>query len=349
MTPHEVQCALEKLLLDRGLGREAALQPMPGGGNNRVYRVETPGGPFFLKAYFRNPGDLRDRLTAEFSLARFAWGRGIRRVPQPLAMDSEHGLGLYEFIGGRKPAPAEVDAQAVDQALAFYQELNSQRDCPEARALPDGAEAWFRLVDHLDCVERRLQALAQMCPVTEVDHQAYALVRSAVLPAWQTTRSSVSREARQLGLDEARLLDASERCLSPSDFGFHNSLRQPDGTLRFFDFEYAGWDDPAKLVCDFFCTPALPVPLVHLPRFAAEVTKPIARSDNARARIRLLLPVYRLKWVTILLNEFLPVGLHRRRFAEPGFDLEQRKFWQLTKAKRAISDLGAVPERLTEG
>src|SRR6185503_11886129 len=40
--------------------------------------------------------------------------------------------------------------------------------------------------------------------------------------------------------------------LSPSDFGYHNAVLADDETVRFFDFEYAGWDDPAKLVCDFF-------------------------------------------------------------------------------------------------
>ena len=42
--------------------------------------------------------------------------------------------------------------------------------------------------------------------------------------------------------------------LSPSDFGFHNSLFR-NNKLFFFDFEYAGWDDPIKLMCDFILNP----------------------------------------------------------------------------------------------
>ena len=59
-------------------------------------------------------------------------------------------------------------------------------------------------------------------------------------------------------------LDTQESVLSPSDFGFHNALLGPDGKLCFIDFEYAGWDDPAKLICDFFCQPQTPVPQAHL-------------------------------------------------------------------------------------
>ena len=48
------------------------------------------------------------------------------------------------------------------------------------------------------------------------------------------------------------------RVLSPSDFGFHNALRRPDGTIVFVDFEYFGWDDPAKMMADAMLHPGNP-------------------------------------------------------------------------------------------
>src|SRR5258708_29751946 len=41
-------------------------------------------------------------------------------------------------------------------------------------------------------------------------------------------------------------------------FGFHNALLRPSQELCFLDFEYAGHDDPAKMVGDFFSQPAIP-------------------------------------------------------------------------------------------
>ena len=49
-----------------------------------------------------------------------------------------------------------------------------------------------------------------------------------------------------MGLSMSAALPKETRCLSPSDFGFHNALLEATGKLRFVDFEYAGWDDPAK-------------------------------------------------------------------------------------------------------
>ena len=52
-------------------------------------------------------------------------------------------------------------------------------------------------------------------------------------------------------------LPVEQRTLSPSDFGFHNALRRPDGRVVFLDLEYFGWDDPAKMISDFLLHPAL--------------------------------------------------------------------------------------------
>ena len=105
---------------EAGLPREFHLAGLPGGGNNRVYRLDCGGSPLLLKAYFHHPDDPRDRLAAEFAFSRFAWDHGLRCIPQPLARDDRNHLGLYEFIDGRALAAAEIGADAVDQAAAFF-------------------------------------------------------------------------------------------------------------------------------------------------------------------------------------------------------------------------------------
>ena len=52
-----------------------------------------------------------------------------------------------------------------------------------------------------------------------------------------------------------------------------------------------------------------------------------------------LLPVYEIKWVTIMLNEFLPTGKSRRAFADGGKNMEERKRTQLAKAKSALAKI----------
>lgn len=331
----DVLANVTTLLESSGLGLPRAVVNFPGGGNNRVYRVETAAGPLLLKEYFRHPGDPRDRLGAEQAFSRFAWDHGIRSLPQSLGSDCEAGLGLYEFVEGRKLAPGEVTAAHVAEAAAFFTDVNRHRADPAAWSLPLASEACFSLAEHLACVDRRVQRLAAIEPESDLHHQAAALVADRLLPAWNTVRAAVA--AGGIPLNDP--LPIAARVLSPSDFGFHNCLVTDSG-LKFIDFEYAGWDDPAKTVCDFFCQPAVPVPREHFERFLAAV---ISATGDAgiRDRVALLLPVYELKWCCIMLNEFLPVGDNRRSFASADESHDMRRLKQLHKVGAALARLEA--------
>src|SRR6202012_4127503 len=104
MTPPEK--AVTALLAHAGMPGWFTLEPIEGGANNRVYRVQTSSGPALLKAYFRHPADPRDRLGTEFGFLAFAWENGVRSVPRPLACDDGEALGPSEWIGGRHLAQA---------------------------------------------------------------------------------------------------------------------------------------------------------------------------------------------------------------------------------------------------
>ena len=136
-------------------------------------------------------------------------------------------------------------------------------------------------------------------------------------------------------------IPVADRCLSPSDFGFHNAILEGDQRLCFVDFEYAGWDDPAKTVCDFLCQPAIARPGRPIPAaFADAVSAGLSDAATHQRRVALLLPVYRLKWCCIMLNEFLPVSGQRRTFAQDAAGQEERKRIQLEKAERALQRPG---------
>jgi hypothetical protein len=326
--------SFDALLAAAGLPPALSVERLPGGGNNRVYRVETPVGPVLLKEYFRHAGDPRDRLGAEQAFSTFAWTHDVRAIPQPLACDRSAGIGVWAFLHGRKLAPGEVTAAHVDEAAAFFAAVNQHRHEPAAARLPIASEACFSLAEHLACVERRIARLGAIEPESDLHRQAAVLVTTRLVPTWHRVRGAVA--ASSLSLD-APLADAA-RVISPSDFGFHNCIATPEG-LKFIDFEYAGWDDPAKTVCDFFCQPAVPVPRAHFERFLSAVADACHDGTALRERVALLLPVYELKWCCIMLNEFLPVGDDRRAFARGEESHATRRHDQLQKVDAALARL----------
>lgn len=322
------------LLARAGRRAEFTVAPLPGGGNNRVYRVTCRGTDLLLKEYFRHPDDPRDRLRAEVSFSRFAWDRGLRCLPEPLA-DGD-GLALFEFIHGRALDANDIGPAEVGQATAFFRQLNRHRAHPAAAELALASEACFSLEQHLRCVERRLGRLSGIEPASPLDDEARTFVLEQLVPTWGRVREEIWGQAASRGWAQGAQIHEDEWCLSPSDFGFHNAI-DAGGALRFVDFEYAGWDDPVKAVCDFLCQPARPVPEALAGAVVDGMLDDRPEGAPHRDRFLVLLPLYRLKWCCIMLNEFLLADRQRRVFAGAQNGTPERKRSQLQKVRAALS------------
>ena len=186
------------------------------------------------------------------------------------------------------------------------------------------AEACFSIEEHLDLVEQRVERLCQLAG------DVGALAKEQIWPGWVAIQQWLRGEV----VEEIPL---GKRVLSPSDFGFHNAILRPNGKLCFIDFEYAGWDDPAKLVCDFFCQPKFPVPFDFFEDFFCQVAGVGSEEDELRLRVNLLLPVYRIKWCCIILARFQPEGAERRRFSGEKMPSEEMNKNAIEMAKQMLA------------
>jgi phosphotransferase family enzyme len=333
---------IANLMSCAGLPGICELAPLPGGANNRVFRVEHAEGTVLAKVYFHDPNDGRNRLRTEFEFSRFAWEHGLRCLPQPIASEPEAQLALYEFVSGHGLASGQVTSTHVESALTFFHQLNRLRELPEGRQLAEASEACFSIADHLRCVERRLHRLT-VCPPAETGlaREFIHFVESDLLPVLNEVRNTAYQECEFHGINPYEPIAAEDRRLSPSDFGFHNAIVTSSGELRFVDFEYAGWDDPAKVVCDFLIQPRVPLPADCHRRFAEGIAQESRQPELQLRRIALLMPVLRLKWCCILLNHFLPPDSKRRQFAQ-GAVAEEQKAEQLDKARQMHESLFAT-------
>jgi phosphotransferase family enzyme len=334
MEDPRLRLEIAALLAAPGLGAGGfRIEPCAAGGNNRVYRVDVRGRAFLAKRYFRHPTDDRDRLNAEYCFLEYAQKAGIHCVPKPVARNDSTGIALYEFIEGRKLAQDELCAEHIDQARDFFLELNHPGKRLLAANISNASEARFSISDQLELVQQRVDRLSSISAGSEVDAEAIAFT-SKMHQQWAALRARVLAESRVQGIDPLAPIALEDRCISPSDFGFHNALATPGGRVIFLDFEYAGWDDPAKMVSDFFSQPAVPVPIEHFDRFLASALAFSPNAEMLAVRTRILLPVFRMKWCCIVMNEFLPSTLRRRKFADPSSDEAGRKRVQLDKAQR---------------
>jgi aminoglycoside phosphotransferase (APT) family kinase protein len=321
----------QRLTAQAGRSAPRALTRLAGGRNNQVFRLDTDDGPLVLKRYFKDARDSRDRLGAEWSFVSHAWSRGIRVVPEPLACDPPEQAGLYSFVQGRKLAPTELTSAHVNAAIDFVLAVN-ERPRP---TLAPGSEACFSLADHVSTIERRVARLAKLDDgVPHVDEARQLVPRLQLM--WDAVKTLIGAGMALEGLKMSQALGPDQQCLSPSDFGFHNALLDDTGRVTFLDFEYAGRDDPAKLVSDFFCQPDVPVPLSLHGHFIDRLAQGLGLDPAGVARCRVLLDAYQIKWTCIILNDFLALGAARRAFADTGAWAE-RCAAQLAKAEAKLA------------
>lgn len=300
----------------------AAARP---GGNNRLYRLETAAGPVALKLYPRAEGDGRDRLGAERAAAVFLAGQGETAIPRFLAAAEDLGFSLFTWVEGE--AVTAAGPAEVDQALAFLERLHRWRSAPAAAALPPASEACLSEAELRAQLRHRFERLAQ--------------VEDAGLRSFLAARIA----PRLVGPDGAGAdLPRHVQTLSPSDFGFHNALRRPDGGLVFLDFEYFGWDDPVKLTADILLHPGMDLAPAARARFLAGCAGLYGAEDgDFSARLRRFYPLYGLRWCLILLNEFLPERWARRHWAGAA-DRDRARHRQLAKAEAMAARLSDAIE-----
>jgi hypothetical protein len=199
---------------------------------------------------------------------------------------------IFEHVAGTTVASEEISISNVAGMAEFLLETNRSQVLERARQeqLPVASDAGFTPAEHWQCAMSRSEALLALPLTDETTLEMQDFVRTELQPALVKIKPDPSPLAQP--------------CLSPSDFGFHNVIRRANGSFCFFDFEHAGWDDPAKLVADLILQPEAP-----LSSDVAQVLMDVLQEGTIfgpqlSSNVRRMLPLQKCKWTTIILNVF---------------------------------------------
>ena len=328
--------------LSRILGRDiSAVERITGGRNSKVFAVEDEAsGRYIAKLYPEiGPGG-RDRLVSEYNSLIFLSSHGEENVPHPIGLDTDYRLGVYEFIEGNAIGPSEATVEDVDRTVEFVGRLKKLAASEAADKLPLASEACFSIQGILDNLESRTQQLLLIDDQEKAYPELERFLHGEFVPFFEAIAGWCRDRLAASGANANTELDLHERTLSPSDIGLHNALKRPDGRIIFVDFEYFGWDDPAKMVADFLLHPAMDLSDMLKQRFACHVLEALGNTVALGERLNVVYPLVGLKWCLILLNEFLPEALERRSFAN-GKELNSSyiQAQQLAKSKQKLCQI----------
>jgi len=234
---------------------------------------------------------------------------------------------------------AIVGKADIDAALGFLGAVHGLRRKPDAASQPQAAEACLAGAE----IERQIEARLGVLRAVRGEPELIDFIDNSFSPEFDLRGTQARSEARAAGLDFAADLSQEWRSLVPADFGFHNSLRRGDGSLAFVDFEYFGWDDPVKLTADILLHPGRPLSPPHRVRFREGALRLYGDDPLFGPRLAAYLPLFALRWVLILLNEFLPERWQRRVLAGDTASWSDAKLRQLNSAR---GFLVALPQKV---
>lgn len=312
-------------------GRVLSITRAHGGGNNSIYYVDSTGGSAALKFYPPQDEDPRDRLGQEYEALAFLSANGVEQVPAPIGISREHHCAAYQWIDGMRVS--EIGVNEVDAMATFLEQLQQLRCLDGAQALRPASASCLSpqaAADQLMARLVRLQDAARDCSSGADGLRDF--LDDQLRPAALTAIEELDKACHAHGLSINTDLARQHQALSPSDFGFHNALRDNNGRIVFVDFEYFGWDDPVKMVSDIQLHPGMNLSDALAARFQERII-PVFDQDDAdfSVRLGLLYPIFGLVWCTIILNEFLPERWARREAAGHA-DAEASRTRQMKKA-----------------
>ena len=275
-----------------------AVTEIEGRANSQVYRVENRGVAYAVKWYPDLAFDSRPRLLAEQEACEFLKSQclgstsGLAKVTAPL------NIAIFRWIEGSRVV--DVGDQDVESALRFIERLHDSSRNKSAMQIRNAGEACLSENDlwaQIDTKRGRLAEIQQEFP------ELGRYLDKEYGPIHENCRETLG--SLFPGLNHSDKLPLYAQTLSPSDFGFHNALRLHDYSLTWLDFEYFGWDDPAKLILDFLWHPGFSLTPSQQARWIERCIEIFSDDDNLPARLRACWPVYGLRWCLILLNVFL--------------------------------------------
>ncbi len=304
------------------------IEKVIGGGNSIVFKVTCTDAIYAMKLYpeMQN-GDWRNRQKNEELACGFLSSQKIKG-PRIFSSDFRFNVCVFDWVDGEKISV--VTDEDLKASLKFLSELNAKKS--EAFDLiNDASEACFSPQLLIDQVDDRIQKL-----LAQNNNYLNSFLIDEVFYAYEIAKKSMLIGMKKVDLDQR--LDQGLKTLSPSDFGFHNAIRIKNNDVMFLDFEYFGFDDPAKLICDFLWHPGMNLSEKMRRDWVLGAFKIYDADNKLSERVNSFWAMYGVRWILIILKR-VKMTEHRSNNFHTSKDFDYTNIEnavQIKKAKKII-------------
>jgi hypothetical protein len=307
------------------------LELIKGRGNSRIYKLNFLNSQYgVLKIYPDRQLDRRKRIETEF-IAIDLLGKAGLSVPKALAMDTDTNWAVYSWIEG---SPRDCDDTFIEDAANFIQKLNLlSKENVNLQNVSQASEACLSGVELERQINNRFKLLKSIS-----DEKLHLFLDKVFYPVYI---NNLKLAKSIMGSEYGSSIPLILQIISPSDFGSHNAIKDLSGKTIFIDFEYFGWDDPVKLISDFYWHPAMNLTDKQQNLWLNRMKNIFTNDIDFDKRLTAYLTIFGLRWCLILLNEFIPNRMNQRIHADnnKSSEVNEIKLKQLEKSSTLINKI----------
>ena len=263
-----------------------SFHPLAGGTNSSVWLVKGKRIPKSVLKFY--PDDGRQRGLSESRALTLLTQNLPRHTPKLLLSPSGHNWSLIEWVDGQLGRDLNIQEQDIQQLVQFIVKLYGMGS---PIGFQNASDSCFGLKDTKTRIQDRRK---------HIEHRGSPAIQTWLHehwdPQWQTLCQNVPAGHKN------NLV--SQIWLSPSDLGFHNGIQQSSGKWTFIDFEYFGYDDFSKSLCDLLLHPGMSLSSPQQKKLIQEIELALPKLDFKR-QTSIYLPFHAMKWALITLNPLL--------------------------------------------
>lgn len=282
------------------LGTISSRRKLDGGINSNLIKVRnTKGNSYCVKIYkkdFTNPS----RFEKETLFIKRISPLMPDSIPRVIASDPTNQIAILNFVEGKLVSKLNKCPTSIWRSFnRFVLDLQKHKRLV-GKQLYMATDCALSLSQHHGILQKRrdewLVAISNGMPSSIID-----LVSEFLLwPYDKISQKLLSSPAFH------EMLSYQELIISPSDFGEHNAILNNDKVV-FIDFEYAGLDDPAKLVSDYYCHPQNRVSPLIVRHLVKDLMEGFDQSQRLSfmSRLEIIFEIIKLKWCFIIMKPLI--------------------------------------------
>ena len=231
-----------------------------GGFNSNTFQlIDNKGEKFFLKNFIFDSVNSHKRIRSEVFFSKYLIKQNINNIPRVISHNMKSRWILFQWINGKKIKI--INRANVENLIEFLMKINENSNSEVKNELPKACEFSFSLTEQKNLITSKISESISL--INKINY-IKPIIKFSIIDELNNKKIFLDNLLKREEFNNKDFLNyrlnINQTCISPSDVGFHNII-YTNYNLYFFDFEFAGIDDPCKLISDLVLQPDYGIPL----------------------------------------------------------------------------------------